>query len=231
MTLTKTEACALLHISDSTLQRRMKKGVYQFTRAAGQFGEVTFTHEGLGLPTPEAPAQPTPVEAPAPAQPLLETADTAPAVESFAPRPLTRAEMDEKFARDYLAGRETDGAGNTIHDKTCSLLGPVDTDMGCAPVESQSHMLPALLSSNDNFGNPVDSGHNSIDHAAEGSTTRGLSLAHGMTQQMYDDMCRANRQSHNVRSLADEEIATRRSVDNINRSFPTAPYARKSTVR
>lgn len=32
MTLTKQEVCALLHISDSTLQRRMKAGVYQFTR-------------------------------------------------------------------------------------------------------------------------------------------------------------------------------------------------------
>jgi hypothetical protein len=39
----------MLHISPTTLWRRCKAGVYKFTKAAGQFGELTFTYADLGL--------------------------------------------------------------------------------------------------------------------------------------------------------------------------------------
>ncbi|SRR5712692_71484 len=63
-TLSKDDACALPHISDSTMTRRMRKGVYKFTRTGdGQYAPITFTHEQLGLPTPEPEPTPTVAEA------------------------------------------------------------------------------------------------------------------------------------------------------------------------
>jgi len=209
-TLTKSEATALLRISDSTLTRRMKKGVYTFTRGDGQFDPVLFTYEGLGLveptsePTPAvAEVQPTPVHG---AQGLEPT----PECETFKPRQLSsleqKASEDAAFASAYLRGEACDSLGNTIHgnDRFPTLgkqtaLGPIVHESS-APVESQSHIPAGLLGTNDSTGNPVDRGHNPIDHATEGSTTRGLSLAYGMTQETYDQMMRSNRQSHNVRS-------------------------------
>lgn len=155
-------------------------------------------------------------------------------VETFAPRPLTEWEKkeaaDAKFATDYLAGRATDSCGNSREVSTCSLLGP-RSEESSAPMESQGHMNPALLGINNSEGNALDCGHNSLDHAPEGQTGRGLSLAHGMTQAKYDAMCQANRRGHNVRSLADQEITTRRGEQTITRSFPSSPRTTRSTVR
>jgi hypothetical protein len=67
MTISKAEACEILHISPTTLWRRCKAGVYKFEKAAGQFGELTFTLEGLGLedsrplPSIEQPVLPSPL--------------------------------------------------------------------------------------------------------------------------------------------------------------------------
>ncbi len=48
MTFTKKQAAALLGISPRTLDRRMKAGVYKFTRTGeGQFAELSFTHADL----------------------------------------------------------------------------------------------------------------------------------------------------------------------------------------
>ena len=78
MRLSKKEACALLHISESTLLRRMKAGRYKFSKVGeGQYAKLSFTYAGIGLtePIPEviplavshAPAPvPEPVQEPEP---------------------------------------------------------------------------------------------------------------------------------------------------------------------
>lgn len=61
-TLSKKQACALLHISESTLLRRMKAGRYQFTRIGeGKWAKVEFTYAGIGLQEPAPPLVPTPL--------------------------------------------------------------------------------------------------------------------------------------------------------------------------
>jgi hypothetical protein len=130
--MTKKEACALLGISPKTLQRRMSKGVYKFTRAGeGQYAELSFSHADLGLTEP-APV-PTPVLEIAPAAPV-PTPELAP---TFALAPLgpveLRREADERFAQDYKRGEVADSAGNTINGTNerwptkgiQSLLGPM----------------------------------------------------------------------------------------------------------
>jgi hypothetical protein len=128
-TLSKAEACALLHISDSTLTRRMRKGVYKFTRTGeGQYAEVQFTCEGLGLvePSPE----PTPAFA---------EAQRTPAVEA---KPAPMPDIAEVGALPI----SEDSLGNPIGGASkYSLLGPQP------PVEHRpkpglfDHMDPALL--------------------------------------------------------------------------------------
>jgi hypothetical protein len=94
-TLSKAEACALLHISDSTMTRRMRKGVYKFTRTgSGQYAAVSFTYEGLGLvePSPEptpavAEAQPTPAVEAKPV-PTLQEASGLPIAEDSLGNPI-----------------------------------------------------------------------------------------------------------------------------------------------
>jgi hypothetical protein len=149
--MTKAEACELLHISESTLQRRMKAGVYQFTRGDGQFDPVIFTYEGLGLvePTPETPA----VDAHDHQVPTAEP--TPPPEATITPRPLSGIEAKERddlfFAAQYKAGNATDSAGNKVdgtNDKfitkgSQSLLGPVEIDR--TPANPQAHMDQALI--------------------------------------------------------------------------------------
>jgi hypothetical protein len=66
--MNKREAAALLHISPRTLERRMKAGVYQFSRAGeGQFAEVSFSYADIGLSEPAPPAVPVPLEVSHPA--------------------------------------------------------------------------------------------------------------------------------------------------------------------
>ena len=136
--LTKREACALLSISPKTLQRRINKGQYKFTRIGeGQYAELSFTHADLGLPEPEPTPTPTPV-APA-VTPAVETAPAVPEPEpKIAPAQLgpieLQREADQRFADDYKRGLVTDSAGNTINGTNerwptkgvQSLLGPLE---------------------------------------------------------------------------------------------------------
>jgi hypothetical protein len=126
-TLSKAEACALLHVSDSTMTRRMRKGVYKFTRTGeGQYAEVQFTYEGLGLvePTPE----PTPAVA---------VAQPTPAVEAK-PVPMPDIKVPDAFnPQEYRDGFGHTITGNYEHrmfeTRTAQKPGLFD------------HMDPALL--------------------------------------------------------------------------------------
>jgi hypothetical protein len=70
MTLSKAEACNLLHISSTTLWRRCRAGVYKYTKAPGQFGELTFTYADLGLDDGSSPVIAQPVQEQPQAQPV-----------------------------------------------------------------------------------------------------------------------------------------------------------------
>lgn len=151
--MTKREACALLGISPKTLQRRMSKGVYTFTRTGeGHYAELSFTHADLGLTEPAPVPEPTPVLETAPAAPE-PTPEPAP---TFAPTPLGPIELkeqaDRRFADDYKRGLVGDSAGNKIDGTNekwptkgaQSLLGPVESTQAPA-IDLQAHMDPALL--------------------------------------------------------------------------------------
>lgn len=226
ITLSRKEAAALLYISDSTLLRRTKAGQYTANRTGeGQFGKLSYTYEGLGLvePTPEPVPEPTPVDvhvtvAP---EPVPEP------VETFAPRPLSPIEQkeadDRAFAARYLAGLESDGAGNYYGgERTCSLLGPRDPD-DATPAETQSHVNPALM------GN-TPSGL-AAPMASAGCTRGGSPLCEGLSQEAYDQMMRSWRRSGGGRSEGEQEVASRRAVSNVRQSFGTSPRTKNPTVR
>jgi hypothetical protein len=227
MTISKAQACGLLHISESTLQRRMRSGRYQFTKAGdGQYAEVRFTYEGLGLvkPTPE----PTPA--------LMEQLSTRPAEptpelqNTFAPREPTREERDAEFARAYLAGEATDSCGNTINVKTCSLLGPVDFEpLEISRKHTQQHMKPELTNQ-DADGNIINTTPHSFD-IGEGTTRGGSPLAAGLSQETYDAMMTAWQRSGGGPSMSEQEMKIRQDKANIERAFPKSPRANRSTVR
>ncbi len=53
--LSKADACALLHISESTMTRRLKAGRYKATKQGdGKFAPLVFTYAGIGLTEPVA---------------------------------------------------------------------------------------------------------------------------------------------------------------------------------
>jgi hypothetical protein len=55
MTLSKAEACALLHISESTMTRRLKAGRYKAEKQGeGKFAPLVFTYADIGLTEPVA---------------------------------------------------------------------------------------------------------------------------------------------------------------------------------
>lgn len=146
--------------------------------------------------------------------------------ESFTPRPLSPIEQkeaeDRAFAARYLDGLESDGCGNTIKEKKCSLLGPRNEESS-APAETQSHMRPELL------GN-IPSGQ-AAPMASAGMTRDGSPLAEGFSQEAYDQQMQAWRRSGGRRSEGEMEIASRRGEQNIRQSFGTSPRTKNSTVR
>lgn len=230
-TLTKAEACALLHISDSTMTRRLKAGIYQCTRTGeGQYARLSFSYADIGLTEPQP--EPTPAVAEVSSHDGTKLPEPTPEPETFKPRPLTRAEMDEKFARDYLSGKATDSCGNRIDQKTCSLLGTTgaDYERPSASAESQSHMTAGLLGTNDTEGNAVEVPRHAFENG-DGFTRGGKPLAAGFSQDAYDQAMKDWTKRGGGRSEGEQEQASRRAVDNISRSFPTAPFSRKSTVR
>lgn len=149
--------------------------------------------------------------------------------DAFKPRPLTREEMDEQFAADYLAGKQTDSCGNGRDVKTCSLLGPVDIEPS-VPGDPQAHMVPALLGTNDSTGAPAEVKRHSFE-SGEGFTRGGSPLAAGISQEAYDNMMKDWTRRGGGRSEGEQEIASRQAVDNINRSFGTSPHVSRSTAR
>lgn len=230
--LTKQQASELLHISQSTLERRVKAGRYQCQPKQSDHPceRMTFSYADIGLvepvPEPTPTPEPTVVEAPQP-EPEPEP--------SFTPRPLSGFEKkqadDAQFARDYLAGRATDSAGNnsTVGIETCSLLGPHDPEPS-GPSETQSHMNQALLGTNDSAGNPVEAPRHAFENG-EGHTRQGSPLCAGYSQQAYDAAMRDWTRRGGRRSEGEQEIASRDAIQNINRSFPTAPHSSRPTVR
>jgi len=130
MTLTKQEACALLHISDSTMTRRMRAGQYKFTRTgSGQYAAVSFTYADLGLvelsPAVAVEVVPEPEPRPAP----------APAVERIP----TLQECGLPITEDSL--------GNPVHGPATkySLLGPNPSVERRPKPGLFDHMNPALI--------------------------------------------------------------------------------------
>jgi hypothetical protein len=162
--MTKKQVLELLHISNSTLDRRMKDGTYKFTKAAGQFGEVTFTREGLGLPAlPEIklPYQ----DDPEPTRIRCERKHfirPTPAIEK-------KQQEDLAFATAYKMGQATDSFGNRIdgsndlcRETGAATLVPVPVRDYAAPhrTNTQAHMSSVhyvdtdVPSGNDNPLNP-----------------------------------------------------------------------------
>jgi hypothetical protein len=176
--MTKKEVCDLLNISPKTLQRRMSKGQYTFSRTGeGQYAELSFTFADIGLPEP-TPAAPEPT-------PALETAPAAPTVEptpepTFAPSPLGTIELarqaDERFADDFRRGEATDSLGNKIdgtnklwpNKGAQSLVGSADMydNLDGTPTETQTHMNPALIGAPDASNTPRHSFDKGMDDAA-----------------------------------------------------------------
>lgn len=229
MTLTKKEAAALLGISLRTLDRRMAKGVYTFTRTGeGQYAELSFTHAGIGLP------EPAPVVVPVPAVTVEDEPEP-----QFAPSPLgpieLKAEADQRFADDFKRGEATDSIGNRIdgtnrkwpNKGAQSLIGSADmydpADLGLGPVDYQAHMDQALLGTNDSLGNPVDSSWKMSDpkpdQTLQGFTRGGSPLATGITQEAYNLMLKDWRRSHGGPSMGEQREAVERSIASINESF------------
>jgi len=215
--LTKKEACDLLSISPKTLERRMKAGVYKFSRnGSGQYSELSFTHADLGLsepvpvPTPEPVPVPTPVPETAPAVP-----EPTPEPKS-APAPLgpieQQCQSDLAFAEAYKRGVATDSAGNKIDGSNAerptlgqtSLLGPSIDAKQRPAVDTQHHMNPALIGAPDAINaprHPFDRGLSDEDLAAARSDWR---------------------RRHGGPSMSEQREAIERSKANINAAFDYA---------
>jgi len=230
-TLTKQQACELLHISSTTLWRRCKAGVYKFTKAPGQFGELTFTHADLGLDDgrsspifPEVrvtPAGRGTLSVPRGSQsdPRVPESGT-PAVEpkrNAAPSKVGHYEdepQDRAFADAYLAGEVADSAGNKIdgtnvrYSQSQSLTANRVEDGAPVSRTGTAHMDQRLLSDyvDPNFAPLIPL-----------STAR---LAAGYSQDQYDTDMVAWRRSGGGRSESEMEQQIRRSKQAISRSFP-----------
>jgi len=219
--LNKAQAATALGISLRTLATRMKLGTVKYSKIEGAkpFEQsVTFTYQQLGIPEP--------VEA----APVVHDVQIAPQYNEpkperfvFVPRQPTREELDEEFSEAYREGRATDSMGNRIDGTnvkfptlgTQSLLGPVEVDHG-PPVETQSHMQPAMLSTNDHFGNPIAV----VEAPTLGYTRGGCALAPGVSPEQYDSMMKDWNRRGGGASEADQELASRRAAQNIRNSFP-----------
>jgi len=180
----------------------MRAGRYQFTKTgAGQFAEVQFTYADLGLTEPSP--EPTPITSVAEPATVPDIGEP----DAFSPRPLSKDERDAEMTHDSL-GNPVDGPATKF-----SLLGPQPKIYHGPPRDTQAHMNPALIGSNDGTRPSFENG--------EGYTRSGLPLCAGISQQQYDDMMRTyTRRFPNGRSEAEMERAIRAAKNNINDSFP-----------
>jgi len=225
-TMTKEQVMDLLHISRSTLERRMADGTYKYTKAEGRLGKVSFTRADLGLPEPKE--IPLPYQDPAPVrigcQPRHFIMPT-PQIEK-------KQQEDLAFASKYLAGAATDSFGNKVDGtndaRTTAGVGTLvqpDVKEFQPPADSQSHINPALLSSNDNAGNPIEKYHKDW-HGGEpsepqGFTDKGVALCSGLSQSDYDAMMQQyRRRCPKGRSESEFETKQRRDVRTVLESFP-----------
>lgn len=162
-TLSKKDVCALLGISPKTLQRRMAKGQYKFTRTGeGRFSEVAFTFADIGLPEPVEPT--TAPDVPVSAPELEPTPALGPVIPE---RPLSNIELrtieDAVFADHYKQGLVTDSAGNNVNGTNekfpsgpITLLGPRQPEQK-RKASGASHMDPKLVADPSVAHNPIDS--------------------------------------------------------------------------
>lgn len=149
--LSKKQACALLGISQRTLERRIERGEIKVAAKdadGGRWGQVWFTRESLGLPEQESVTNfVTHHEQASVANSATHPERSAPSAD----QPLTEAEQriadDLQFAHEYLTGQVSDSFGSTITETKHTALGP------CPPVErhrpdSTAHMDQRLLGTN-----------------------------------------------------------------------------------
>ena len=200
--MTKQDVCQLLGISEKTLQRRMLKGVYKFTRnGVGQYAPVSFTMTDIGLPEPPAPveAAPAPVATPAP---VLEPIVTKPT--RLGNIELQR-QKDEVFADLFKRGEATDSCGNTINGSNPkwpakgvpSLLGPTEPRERIK-VSTTDHMV-SPVGGGERVENVVDSDAY-MERIHPGSADRkqamyrdaGLHQLSESEQKIYDDRLKIN---------------------------------------
>ncbi len=215
--LTKQQVCDLLGISPSTLDRRVRAGKIKCRRNPGaeRFQTaVTFDRAEIEHLIPKR----APALDPAPAPVGVLLAQPAPTVASL---PCKIKPDNRTFAEKFLdrdaadsMGNKADGSNAHFQSGAQSLLGPITPDHG-PPVDTQSHMNPALLGTNDTLGNPI-----TVPVAAEGFTRGGSPLAHGLSQETYDAMMNDWKRSGGGRSESEQEQQIRRSNQNISRSFP-----------
>jgi hypothetical protein len=209
MTLDKKQAADALYISLRTLERRMKAGVYKFTRTGeGQYAEVSFTYADLGLTEP-SPAQPYndafkefDEPTPEPAKPALKMRE---------PSPLETKQAEElAFAERYKMGEVTDSYGNKI-DRTNARCPETGVQCAVSPSaaqsvapESQAHMDPNLIGST-------------------GASANDNPLNSGMSAEALEAERLEWRRKRGGRPSVSEQLARQwRDVDAIERSFPHA---------
>jgi hypothetical protein len=184
--MTKDEVCQLLGISPKTLQRRMTKGVYTFTRnGTGQYAPVSFTHTDIGLPEPLVTVPVIEVQLPAPV--------TAPEPIVTAPTRLSPIEFkwqqDVAFADLFKRGEATDSCGNTITSTnakwptkgTPSLLGPTEPRERIR-VSTTDHMV-SPVGGGERVENPVDSdAYQELIHPGHGDRKQAMYRECGLHQ-------------------------------------------------
>ncbi|MFZ0859974.1 MAG: hypothetical protein WCA27_14920 [Candidatus Sulfotelmatobacter sp.] len=212
--MTKKQVCELLSISPKTLQRRIAKGQYKFTRVGdGQFAELSFTHADLGLPEPA----PVPVPEPTP-EPVAPASNLDARPRRAEPEVIILGPIEEQrqadlaFAEAYKRGDAADSLGNKIGGTNdsrptlgaVSLVGPIEASQRPA-IDTQAHMTSPI-------------GASDAINAPRHSFDKGLS----------DDDLAAMRSDWKRRgggpSMSEQRLAIERSKANINEAFN---YARR----
>jgi hypothetical protein len=155
MTLTKAEACALLHISESTMTRRLKAGRYTCTRTGtGKYDPITFSYADIGLREPpevlvsRGPAPACPEQARPEPEPLSDSDN--PDVGRNPPQIPDIATPDAFNPREY---RDSFGHPITGNDKHVLF----ETQPSRTKSATDAHMPEGMQTSVSFAENPVDS--------------------------------------------------------------------------
>jgi hypothetical protein len=152
MKLSKKDAAKLLAISVRTLENRMRAGTVQFIKEADTIQNGFHGNARVWILLPD-PVRQEPIPDVPQAQPSANLANGATLTQEKPPSNIeTKADADRRFAQAYLRGEACDSAGNRADGSNdryptrgpTSVLGPIVRDDG-PPLDSQSHMNPALL--------------------------------------------------------------------------------------